>query len=122
MKDVLAFFAGLFLIGLGFFLLLSNIATSHFGFMKVGNTNSAPVLIIIFFVCLVFSIIKGGYAWLTVFFVLLAMVVSVILGTNFYLKHMSVAELLLMVGTLAIGIGLVIKSLLGVYSNKGDKL
>jgi hypothetical protein len=120
MSSVKRFFIGIILMIAGFYLLLSNIKVSTFGFYTFGGVNSAPILLILLFVLIVISVIHSRwYTWGLVGLNVLAIIGSVIMGTRFVFKTVTMLELIAMLGCLAIGLGFFISSLFGL--NKEDK-
>lgn len=121
MKQLLSFIGGIILTVFGIFLLLSNINVSSLSFCRVGGINSAPILIILLIISIVVSIVSDKkFWWVLVFADIVLIIVSVILGTRFSFKYMSAFDLVLMIGVFAVGLGLVLKGLIG--SNKGENL
>lgn len=120
MKAVLDFFSGVVLFLVSVWMLLSNIRVNDIHFFSVYGVNSAPILIVLFVVLVVLAVVNGKeWLWTLVILDVIAMIISVILGTRFSLARMSALDLLLILGTLAIGLGLMIKGMIDV--RKEDK-
>ena len=49
------------------------------------------------------------------------MIISVIAGTKFSLRHMSAFDLVLMIGVFSVGLGLFLKGLLGIKKDSDNK-
>lgn len=105
-----------FLIGIammiaGLVILLMNIQVYSFGFFRIGNVSSAPVLLISFIFFLVWAVVRGKtFQWILVAADVLCIIISVLLGTSFYFNRMNVFTLLIMLGLFAVGAGLVLKN------------
>lgn len=110
MKSIGNFLSGVVLFFVGIWMLLSNIRVYYIQFYTFHGVNTASILIILFVVLIVLAIVKTNkMLWMLVLLDVIAMIVSVILGTRFSFARMSALDLLLMLGTLAVGIGLMIK-------------
>ena len=106
-----------FLVGVGMMIagvviLLMNIHVSSFGFLRFGRISSAPILVIVFLFLMVWAVIRGKtFQWILVGADILCIIISVLLGTEFYFARMTVFTLLLMLALLAVGLGLMIRNL-----------
>ena len=106
------FLIGIAMMVAGLVILLMNIQVSSFGFFRIGNISSAPVLIILFIFLLIWAVMRGkAFHWVLVAADILCIIISVILGTSFYFNRMNVFTLLVMLGMFAVGTGLVLKNL-----------
>ena len=106
------FLIGIAMMVAGLVILLMNIQVSSFGFFRIGNISSAPVLIILFIFLLIWAVMRGkAFHWVLVAADILCIIISVILGTSFYFNRMNVFTLLVMLGMFAVGAGLVLKNL-----------
>ncbi len=106
------FIIGIAMMIAGLVILLMNIQVHSFGFFRIGKFSSAPVLIILFIFLLVWAIIRGKvFQWILVAADILCIIISVILGTEFYFNRMNAFTLLVMLGMFAVGVGLVLKNL-----------
>lgn len=113
MKAIVNFFCGVVLFFMGIWMLLSNIRVNDIHFYAIHGVNTAPILIGLFVVLIVLAIVNSKeWMWGLVLLDVIAMIVSVILGTRFSFTRMSALDLLLMLGALAVGIGLMIKGLI----------
>lgn len=124
MKQLFNFLIGLVLCGFGVFLLLSNISVDSISFYSYNGISTAPMLIILLIVIIICTVVKNEwYCYLLLFLDVIAMIVSVILGTRFRLRSMSAFDLVIMIVVFSVGLGLVIKSLIGLNNSdkKGDK-
>ena len=105
------FVVGVCMIVAAIVILLMNIHVNSFGFYRFGRVSSAPVLIIAFVLLMVWAVVRGRLLqWILVAADVLAIIVSVILGTQLYFSRMSVFTLLVMLALLAVGIGLALKN------------
>ena len=106
------FLVGIAMMIAGLVILLMNIQVSSFGFFRFGRFSSAPVLVVAFILLLIWAVASGKILqWILVAADVLCIIISVILGTNFYFNRMSVFTLLVMLGLFAVGVGLVLKNL-----------
>lgn len=116
MKELLQFLLGIALFIFGIFLLLSNINISSIGFYRLGGrVSTGAILIILLIILIICAVVKTNL--LTIGLVaadVIAIIVSVIMGTHFYLKSMSAFDLVLMIAIFAAGIGLTLKALFDV--------
>ena len=112
MKQITGLLMGLVLTGLGIFLLLDSIQISSFGFYAFYGVNSAPILLILFAVFVILAVVVSSWwTWVLMVLDLIGIVVSVIMGTHFYFKHMTALTLVIMIAVLAVGLGLTIRNL-----------
>ena len=110
MKAIANFLSGAILFFVGIWMLLSNIRVTDIRFLYLSGVNTAPILIVLFVVLIVLAIVNSNkWLWGLVVLDVITMIVSVILGTRFSFARMSVLDLLLMLGTLAVVIGLMIR-------------
>ena len=120
MNKILGFFLGIAMCFIGIWLLLSNINVDNISFYKLGNVNTAPILIIALIIFIVVAVVKSEwYTWTLVGLDIVMIIISVIMGTHFSLKHMSALQLILMVLLFAVGLGLIIRGLF-VKDKKAD--
>ena len=113
MKAVVNFLSGVVLFFVGVWMLLSNIRVSDIHFWALYGVNTAPILIVLFFVLVVLAVVNAKpWLWKLVTLDVIAMIISVILGTRFSLARLSALDLLLMLGTIAVGIGLMVKGMI----------
>lgn len=105
------FMIGIAMAVAGIIILLMNIRVSSFGFYRIGNFSSAPVLVLLFIFFLIWAVIRGKLLqWILVAADILCIIISVILGTNFYFNRINAFTLLVMLGLFAIGTGLILKN------------
>ena len=113
MKSLMSFLLGIVLTVLGAALFLMNIHISNFTFFyRYNGTNVTALLLIalciMFVVYVVYpNIITGGI--LGILFLLF--MISVIMSMNFYVRHITAFEMVLILATFFGGIGLVIRGL-----------
>lgn len=106
------FIIGIAMMIAGIVILLMNIQVYSFGFFRIGNFSSAPVLIILFVFLLVWAIMRGKILqWILVAADIFCIIISVILGTNLHFSRMNAFTLLVMLGMFAVGAGLMLKNL-----------
>lgn len=97
---------GILLFSTGTVMLLSHIGVGGLHFSMWGNVNSAPVLVIALGLLVVIAILlQRAWPWILVLADITAIIVSVILGTQFYFKNMNALTLVVMVVIYAAGIG-----------------
>ncbi len=90
-------------------ILLLNIEVTDFGFYRIWNMSTAPVLIVI----MVFLVIWGvatskRLAWGLAVADVLLIILSVLMGTRFYFRRMNALTLVLVALMFAVGVGLII--------------
>ncbi len=90
-------------------ILLLNIEVTDFGFYRIGNFSTAPVLIVI----MVFLVIWGvatskKLPWALAVVDVLLIILSVLMGTRFYFRRMNALTLVLVALMFAVGVGLFI--------------
>lgn len=105
------FWGGVLLSGLGLFLLCKNIVVNMWGFYY-HLTGSSGVLIVLLIAGIVAMVTKPCKVTYFMFATLLTLLLlSVILSIRIHLRMMSFFDLLLIISTIGIGVGLLVKSL-----------
>ncbi|MBE6989399.1 MAG: hypothetical protein E7426_01465 [Ruminococcaceae bacterium] len=90
-------------------ILLLNIDVTSFGFYHIGRVSTAPVLIVALVLLVIWAVVSSSkLAWGLAAADVLMIVISVLMGTRFYLRHMSALTLIVIVLMFAIGVGLII--------------
>lgn len=121
MKTILNFFLGIALFFTSIFMLLRSINITDFHFMMIHNISTAPILIILFVIFVVYAVAaSNAFGWILVVLDVIAMIVSVILGTSFSLTRMTALDLCLMLGMFGVGLGLILRTLFGADSKPTD--
>lgn len=112
-KKNFEFIFGLILIFVGLFMIFKNSYVYGFSFYSIGRVNTGGILIVLLILSVIFAVIKPSKLSKALIFVILGcMVLSLILGMHIGFKHMSVLDIILMIVPLAVGAGLVIKTLM----------
>lgn len=116
MKGTASFLFGIILMILGGIITLSNITVSSIGFYRVGRINSGVILILLLVVLIIAAIVfSKAWIWTIAFLDIIGIVISVVLGTRFRFAHITMLEMILMFGMFAVGAGLFLKGVLGMY-------
>jgi hypothetical protein len=104
---------GLVLTIIGAALFLMNVHVSSFSFFYVYHGVSiGGILMILLIVSFITLIVKNNWVTRSIFIGLcILFFVSVIASIHFYISYISAFKLVLILGTLALGIGLLLKSL-----------
>ena len=101
MKELLQFLLGIVLTFIGVIIFLQNVVVSSFTlFFRMGRVNVGGILIVLIVVAFITFIVKPNML-------------------NVSMRYMTGLELALILGTIGVGVGFIIKGLLGV--NKADK-
>lgn len=119
----LEFFLGIALIVVSVFMLLKNTYVTSFGFysFRFGRygVNTGAILIVLLIIAIVAAVAKPNKLTKAIVGVLLAAIVlSLILGIQMHLMGMTAIDVILIVGAGAVGIGLLLRSLIGSKEKK----
>ena len=103
---------GIILILVSLFMIFKNTYVSTINFYTIGRVNTGAILIILLILAVIFAVAKPStLSKVLIGIILIAMVISLILGMHIGFRRMTVLDVILMVVPLAIGIGLVLKNL-----------
>ena len=139
MKELLQFLLGIVLTIIGVIIFLQNVVVSSFtlfyrmGRVNVGKdnyicndtcclcrVNVGGILIVLIVVAFIAFIVKPNMlTGLSLIGLCIAFFVCLVISLNVSMRYMTGLELALILGTIGVGVGFIIKGLLGV--NKADK-
>ena len=116
MKDLLQFLLGIALTIIGIVMFLQNVVVSSFTlFYRMGRVNVGGILIVLILVAFITFLVKTNIVTgLTLIGLCITFFVCLIISLNVSLRYMSGLELVLILGTICVGVAFVIKGLLGV--------
>jgi|GEM_PF-2048992 len=90
-------------------ILLLNIEVTDFGFYRIGNLSTAPVLIVIMVLLVIWGVATSKkLPWALAVVDVLLIILSVLMGTRFYFRRMNALTLILIALMFAVGVGLVL--------------
>ena len=121
MKELLQFLLGIALTIIGVIIFLQNVVVSSFTlFFRMGRVNVGGILIVLIVVAFIAFIVKPNMlTGLSLIGLCIAFFVCLVISLNVSIRYMTGLELALILGTIGVGVGFIIKGLLGV--NKADK-
>lgn len=113
MKQLGQALLGFVLVVIGCIVFLMNIHVSSFSFFwRYRNVNVGAFLLILVAISFITLLVKYNKLTVGVFWTLVALFfISIILSLDFYISHISAFELVLIIGTICVGIALLLKSL-----------
>ena len=113
MKQLGQALLGVVLVVIGCIVFLMNIHVSSFSFFwRYRNVNVGAFLLILVAISFITLLVKYNNLTVGVFWTLVALFfISIILSLDFYISHISAFELVLIIGTICVGIALLLKSL-----------
>ena len=113
MKQLGQALLGFVLVVIGCIVFLMNIHVSSFSFFwRYRNVNVGACLLILVAISFITLLVKYNNLTVGVFWSLVALFfISIILSLDFYITHISAFELVLIIGTICVGIALLLKSL-----------
>lgn len=113
MKQLGQTLLGFVLVVIGCIVFLMNIHVSSFSFFwRYRNVNVGAFLLILVAISFITLLVKYNNLTVGVFWTLVALFfISIILSLDFYISHISAFELVLIIGTICVGIALLLKSL-----------
>lgn len=113
MKQLGQALLGFVLVVIGCIVFLMNIHVSSFSFFwRYRNVNVGAFLLILVAISFITLLVKYNKLTVGVFWSLVALFfISIILSLDFYITHISAFELVLIIGTICVGIALLLKSL-----------
>ena len=127
MKELLQFLLGIALTIIGIVMFLQNVVVSSFTlFYRKGRVKVGGILIVLILVAFITFLVKTNIVTgLTLIGLCITFFVCLIISLNVSLRYMSGLELVLILGTICVGVAFIIKGLLGVNrlekENKGKK-
>ncbi len=127
MKELLQFLLGIALTIIGIVMFLQNVVVSSFTlFYRMGRVNVGGILIVLIVVSFIAFLVKTNMVTgLVLIGLCVTFFVCLVISLNVSLRYMSGLELVLILGTICVGVAFVIKGLLGVNrlekANKGKK-
>ena len=113
MKQLGQALLGFVLVVIGCIVFLMNIHVSSFSFFwRYRNVNVGAFLLILVAISFMTLLVKYNNLTVGVFWSLVALFfISIILSLDFYISHISAFMLVLIIGTICVGIALLLKSL-----------
>ncbi|MDD7702885.1 MAG: hypothetical protein PUJ10_07805 [Lachnospiraceae bacterium] len=113
MKQLGQALLGFVLVVIGCIVFLMNIHVSSFSFFwRYRNVNVGAFLLILVAISFITLLVKYNNLTVGVFWSLVALFfISIILSLDFYISHISAFMLVLIIGTICVGIALLLKSL-----------
>ena len=113
MKQLGQALLGFVLVVIGCIVFLMNIHVSSFSFFwRYRNVNVGAFLLILVAISFITLLVKYNKLTVGVFWPLVALFfISIILSLDFYISHISAFMLVLIIGTICVGIALLLKSL-----------
>ena len=113
MKQLGQALLGFVLVVIGCIVFLMNIHVSSFSFFwRYRNVNAGAFLLILVAISFITLLVKYNNLTVGVFWSLVALFfISIILSLDFYISHISAFMLVLIIGTICVGIALLLKSL-----------
>ena len=113
MKQLGQALLGFVLLVIGCIVFLMNIHVSSFSFFwRYRNVNVGAFLLILVAISFITLLVKYNNLTVGVFWSLVALFfISIILSLDFYISHISAFMLVLIIGTICVGIALLLKSL-----------
>lgn len=113
MKNKITFAAGLICTLIGIVAFLMNVNVTSWGFYRFGRMNSGGILIVLLILAVIYLVAKRNRTGIIlVAIAVILILLSLILGINMYIRHISAFIMILIVGLIATGIGLIIKSIM----------
>lgn len=120
MKQLREFLFGFVLLVIGLIAFLRNVTVSNFTmFYQMNGFNVGGILIVLTMVAFIACIVKPNFVTkLILTMLIIAFFVCMILSLEFYVRHMSGLMLVLILGSICVGIALLLKAVL--FMDKGD--
>ena len=121
MKELLQFLLGIVLTIIGVIIFLQNVVVSSCTLVyRMGSVNVGGIRIVLIVVAFIAFIVKPNMlTGLSLIGLCITFFVCLVISLNISMRYMSGLELALILGTIGVGVGFIIKGLLGV--NKADK-
>ena len=120
MKQLREFLFGFVLLVIGLIAFLRNVTVSNFTmFYQMNGFNVGGILIVLIMVAFIACIVKPNFLTkLILTMLIIAFFVCMILSLEFYVRHMSGLMLVLILGSICVGIALILKAVL--FMDKED--
>lgn len=120
MKQLREFLFGFVLLVIGLIAFLRNVTVSNFTmFYQMNGFNVGGILIVLTMVAFIACIVKPNFLTkLILTMLIIAFFVCMILSLEFYVRHMSGLMLVLILGSICVGIALILKAVL--FMDKED--
>ena len=120
MKQLREFLFGFVLLVIGLIAFLRNVTVSNFTmFYQMNGFNVGGILIVLTMVAFIACIVKPNFLTkLILTMLIIAFFVCMILSLEFYVRHMSGLMLVLILGSICVGIALIMKAVL--FRDKED--
>lgn len=120
MKQLREFLFGLVLLVIGLIAFLRNVTVSNFTmFYQMNGFNVGGILIVLTMVAFIACIVKPNFLTkLILTMLIITFFVCMILSLEFYVRHMSGLMLVLILGSICVGIALILKAVL--FMDKED--
>ena len=120
MKQLREFLFGFVLLVIGLIAFLRNVTVSNFTmFYQMNGFNVGGILIVLTMVAFIACIVKPNFLTkLILIMLIIAFFVCMILSLEFYVRHMSGLMLVLILGSICVGIALILKAVL--FRDKED--
>ena len=120
MKQLREFLFGFVLLVIGLIAFLRNVTVSNFTmFDQMNCFNVGGILIVLTMVAFIACIVKPNFLTkLILTMLIIAFFVCMILSLEFYVRHMSGLMLVLILGSICVGIALILKAVL--FRDKED--
>ena len=120
MKQLREFLFGFVLLVIGVIAFLRNVTVSNFTmFYQMNGFNVGGILIVLTMVAFIACIVKPNFLTkLILTMLIIAFFVCMILSLEFYVRHMSGLMLVLILGSICVGIALILKAVL--FRDKED--
>ena len=120
MKQLREFLFGFVLLVIGLIAFLRNVTVSNFTmFYQMNGFNVGGIQIVLTMVAFIACIVKPNFLTkLILTMLIIAFFVCMILSLEFYVRHMSGLMLVLILGSICVGIALLLKAVL--FRDKGD--
>ena len=116
-SSLLRMILGVGLVVASIVILLMNIEVITFGFFRIGTVDSAPILLVVLVFLIIWAVVSGKkLPFILAGVDILLIIVSVLIGTRFVFKRMNAFTLIVIIGMFAVGVGLVLSTL--IHPNK----
>lgn len=113
MKNKMTFLAGLICSIIGIVTFLMNVTISSWSFYRFGKINTGGILIVLLILAIIYLVAKRNKTGIILIASVLGLILlSLIMGIHMHINYMSAFNMILIVGLIAVGIGLIIKSFL----------
>ena len=116
-SSLLRMILGVGLVVASIVILLMNIQVISFSFFRIGQVDSAPILLVVLVFLIIWAVASGKkLPFILAGVDILLIIVSVLIGTHFVFKQMNAFTLVVIIGMFAVGVGLVLSTL--IHPNK----